>query len=145
LIIVAWFNNNFRLIASRLNLRENPAPVKLTYLINFLGILPVGEAVFAFDKTESFQGKDVYHLNARAENLKVYHFLRKATAVLESYVDQQRLEPVFFRQRFMLSGAQETVKEAAYDQENQVMQIGDVRRQILPGTQDPLSAIFNIT
>ncbi|MDD5155742.1 MAG: DUF3108 domain-containing protein, partial [Candidatus Omnitrophica bacterium] len=49
-----------------------------------------------------------------------------------------------FKQRVTMAGRQETVKEVYYDQDNGIMSISGVKRQILPDTQDPLSAIFNL-
>lgn len=117
---------------------------ELKYKIYALGIIPVAEAIFKKEAMEEYQGKKVYHLSARAGNLKFLEKIVSGSAQLDSYLDIQQLHPVAFNQRIAVSGKPEILREIAYDQDQGVMSMAGVRRQIPADTQDPLSLIFNL-
>jgi hypothetical protein len=144
LAISYYNNNNPKIILSRLIKEGNFKPGELRYKINFLGIIPAGEAVFEAGRIDEYNGKKYYHLNASAWSLKRFSKIFSAYAVLESYVDMKRMNPVVFKQELEISGKQHVSLEIIYDQENNVMLRGGVKRQILPNTQDPLSAMLNL-
>jgi hypothetical protein len=116
----------------------------LTYKISLFGILPVGEAVFNSAKLEQFEGQSVYHLSAAASTLGFISKFFSGNAVLDSYIDTVRYNPLLFKQKLIVANKEGIDKEARYDQALGVMSIKGVRRQILPDTQDPLSAMFNL-
>ena len=136
-------NNDPKIILSELIKKGDFVPGELRYQINLFGIIPVGEAVFEAEKIEEYNGQKYYHLNASAQSFKGLSRFFSAHAALESFVDMQQLSPVVFRQKVEISGKQPTLTEIAYDQKNNVMSIGGVKRQILPNTQEPLSVMLN--
>ena len=91
-----------------------------------------------------FEGKQVYLLTASAQSLKRLRWLISGRARIDSYVDVSTNNPVIFKQKLMVKGKPETDKTIRYEQKEQFMVIGDVKRHIMPNTQDPLSAIYNI-
>lgn len=144
-IFFGYRNNDPRIIIS--NLVKKGGDLKageFKYRIYLLGIFPVGEAVFSTAKVEEYRGKRVYHLNATAQSLKLFSKIFSGFAVLDSYVNMEQLNPVLFRQKLSISGKQDSDKEIIYDQKNEIMSIGGLRRQIFPNTQDSLSAAFNL-
>lgn len=119
-------------------------PGELRYRIYLLGVLPVGEAVLKKEKTEEYEGRRIYHLSAEAKSLGFFSKLFSGAAVIDSYVDPQKLNPVLFKQKITVAGRQDINKEVIYDQENNTLLLNGVRRQIMPDTQDPLSAVLNL-
>jgi len=144
LVFTAMSNNTPRVIISNLSKAGEINPGELRYQINLFGVLPVGEAIFALEKQEEYEGRQVYHLSATAKNLDIYSCLFNNYVVLDSYIDTQQFNPVLFKQRMNIKGKGSIEKVISYDQSQGVMSIAGVRRQILPNTQDPLSAMLNI-
>ncbi len=144
LIFVNIYNNNPGVIISKLTRDGNMHSGELIYAVNLFGIIPFGEATFFPHKTEDYKGGKVYHLSAQAQNANIFSKLRRVSATAESYVDIQSRNPVCFKQRLSMAGSEDRYKEVFYDQKNCVVSIAGVKRQILPDTQDPLSAIFHI-
>jgi len=146
LVLNNIYNNDVKRIIYRLyqNGNGNIQTGDLQYRINFMGVIPAGEATFAKEKVEEYDGRQVYHLTATARNLPIFSKFFKSYASVDSYIDMQQLSPVLFRQKLVVTGRDDLNREIAYDQKEGIMSIAGVRRQILPDTQDPLSAIFNI-
>ncbi len=138
-------NNNPVLIISHLisdaGIKSNAT---LVYKINLFSVFPAGDAVFDKMNEELFQNKKVYHLAAHAETAKILSRFFSATTFLDSYLDPQNNNPMFFKQKVQISGRKDIQKEISYDQKQKLMTISGVSRDILPDTQDPLSAMFNI-
>jgi len=144
-LVLAWQNNNNPGIIIGRHIQKKDARYgELKYRLNFLGIIPVGEAVFAAEKTEDYRGAKVYHLSASARPLKLYSALFDGYATIDSYVDARSSNPVLFKQKLKAPGKENPEKEIFYDQAKGIMTLAGVERQILPNTQDPLSAIFNL-
>lgn len=139
-----YINNNLALIVESLSKDYGIKRGDLVYQVNIFGFLPAAEAVLSLEDIQQYQGQDVYHLNVAASSYKFYSGLFKGSAILDSFVDKNTLNPVLFRQKVISSGSEPPNKEVFYDQKNMIMTIGGVQRQILPNTHDPLSAIFNI-
>jgi len=148
LIIIAVFialnNNNPKVIIAKLIKKGNIGAGELKYRINFLGVLPVAEAIIGVEKTQDYNGQKVYHLSASAKTLNLVSKILSGEATLDSFVDIERLSPIAFKQRLNVSGKGSTDKEIIYDQKQGIMDIGGVKRIILADTQDPLSAIFSL-
>lgn len=142
--VVFHVNNNPANIISGLFKQGGSETGNLGYKVYLFGVLPVGEAEFQRAKSEEYEGRAVYHLHAHASSLKIFEKIFKAAAFLDSYVDMRDFNPLAFRQKLSVSGKPDVIKEAYYDQEKGMMFIGGLARQILPNTQDALSAIFNI-
>ncbi|MCM8795351.1 MAG: DUF3108 domain-containing protein [Candidatus Omnitrophica bacterium] len=144
-IIISAYNNNPKVIISRLTKREGLIKGgDLKYRIYLLGVIPLGEAVFSRERIEPYDKKNVYHLSASAQSLKLFSNFFNASAVFDSYVDMDNLNPILFKQRIKITGKKDMERIAFYDQKNKVMTIDGVKRQILPNTQDPLSAMLNL-
>jgi len=144
LVFIAAHNNNPRVIISNLIKKGDIETGELRYLMYFFGVFPVGEAVFAVEKIEEYEGQRVYHLNATAQSSKFFSKFYSSLAVLDSYIDIQQLNPAFFKQKMRVTGKQGLDKEVIYDQKDGIMILAGTKRKILPNTQDPLSAVFNI-
>ncbi len=142
--IVYQNNTDPKAIISKLAQNGQIKSGDLKFKINFLNVLPMGEAILNKEVTERYGNLDVYHLKATAYSQKAIARFFTATASIDSYVDISNNNPVLFRQLMKLSGKPEMNKEVIYDQKNGIMTILGVQRSILPNTQDPLSAIFNI-
>jgi len=137
-------NNNPKSVILDLNKNKKLESGQLRYVVNFLGIIPAGDALFTNAGITEYKGAGVYHLSAQAQNLKIYHWLRKVSATLDSYLDPQDYNPVFFSQRLCVSGRPDAYKEVFYDQKAATVEVAGIKRQMPYGTQDPLSAIFNL-
>lgn len=144
IISIYRYNNNPKIIISKLNNYSNISINKLIYRINFAGVIPIGEAIFESKKTEEFQGRPVYHLTASARSPGIFAKLFSSYAIIDSYIDTQQFNPILFRQKLVVKGRKNIEKEATYDQKQGIMSRDGIRRQILPNTQDPLSALFNV-
>lgn len=143
-VLVMMNNNRPKVIIGRLfnkGIQENQPK----YIVNLFGVIPAGEAVFLKEAVQDYAGnREVYHLSAKAQNLKLYSGLIQGSVILDSYLDKSSLDPLLFRQRLSISGKKEVLKEVFYDQDTHIMSIAGEKRRILPHTQDPLSAIFKI-
>ncbi len=144
LVLLSWYNSRPAVIISRLARNKDIRAGELRYRIYLMKILPVGEAVLGTAKIEDYNGKKVYHITASTGNLKFFSRFFYAQAYLDSYIDIQKYNPVFFKQRLVVKGKPEFYREVFYDQASGVMSLAGVKRQIYPDTQDPLSAIFNV-
>lgn len=142
--IVYQNNTDSKAIISNLVKNSQLKTGDLKFKINFLNVLPMGEAILNKEVTERYGNLDVYHLRATAYSQKAIARFFTAAASIDSYVDIADNNPVLFRQLIKLSGKPDANKEVIYDQKNGIMTILGVQRSILPNTQDPLSAIFNI-
>ena len=118
-------------------------PSVLTYKVFIFGIIPAGTATIK-EAEEPFMGKPSYHVRAEFASADFLNFIFSAKACLDSYLDKKSFNPVVFRQKTSLKGKPDAYKEVIYDQDKLTMTIDNEVRAILPNTQDPLSAIFNI-
>ncbi len=144
LIFVSCYNSSPRTIISHLIKNGGIKTGQLRYKIYLLKIFPIGEAVFKAEEAEEYKGQKVYHLSAAAQSLRVFSKFFSGSALLDSYVNTEQLNPIAFNQKLIVTGKQDMYREVIYDQRNYIMSIAGVRRQIFPNTQDPLSAILNI-
>ena len=144
LVSLSWYRNNPEVILKGLLQGGRIHPGQLHYRVSFFGILPVGEGVFYPEKIEKIKGEELYHLQAKAETLKIFSAFLKAEAYLDSYVDIKDLTPVSFRQQLFMTGKPDINKEVFYNQREGFMSIAGVRRQIFPPTHEPLSLMLNI-
>ena len=143
-LFVIHYNSHTGIIISQILKKGDIRPGELRYAVNFLNLLPVGEAVFGLSNEDELQGNNAYHLSAKAKTLGIYSRFFVAQAYLDSYLDKATLNPMVFRQRLSIKGKEDIVKEVFYDQQKHIMSIDGIQRQILPDTQDPLSAIYHI-
>lgn len=143
-IFLFYSNNNPRITIYHLLKKGDIKSGELIYRVNLFGIIPLSEAIFRSERIEKYDGREVYHLSASAEPLKLYSGLFKGYGIVDSYVDTQTFDPILFRQKTAIPDKGIIDKEVLYDQQNGIMTLAGVKRVILPDTQDPLSLIFNI-
>ena len=144
-LVIAWqFNNNPAVILARLENKTKSKQGDLVFRINLFGIIPAGEAVFSRERLESYNGQEVYHLSAMARPLSIYSAVFKGSAAIDSYVDKEKLRPLFFKQRVDSPGKESPQKDISYDIKKNTMTLRGVEREILSNTFDPLSIMFNL-
>lgn len=138
-------NKPFHIIRS-LNLqnRLSMEAKSAVFKVNFLGFFPAGEAGLINKGIEVYQNKEVYHLSAQAETSKFISKFFNAKAEVHTYIDKDKLHSLKFMQTLIIPDKPKDEKEVLYDQKNNIMELRGIKRQILPDTQDPLSAIFYI-
>lgn len=144
LFIIVSDNSDPRAVIFQLEKKGGIREGEFRYAVNFLNILPVGNAVFFPPKEEKSGAQGLYHLSAKAESLGAYSAIFSFKAQLDSFLEPLKFNPVNFRQRLFVKGKGEALKDVFYDQEKHIMTIEGVQRQIFPDTQDPLSAIYHI-
>lgn len=144
-IFLFYYNNSPKIIVSSLARKSNAEAKELIYRVNFFGILPVADAILKVDEIQDYNGQQVYHLSATANSLRWYTKMYNAHAILDSYVDINTHDPILFRQKAVITNEKviNINKEVYYDQKNGIMTLNNIRRQIPPHTQDPLSLLFN--
>lgn len=142
-IFLFYYNNSPKVIISSLVRRSNAGAKELIYRVNLFGILPVADAVLKVGEMQEYNGQQVYHLSATANSLKWCAKMFNAYATLDSYIDINTNDPILFRQKTVIANEKAINKEVYYDQKNGIMTLNNIRRQIPPHTQDPLSLLVN--
>lgn len=143
IFISAW-QNNPKTIINKIDIARLESQAKqLTFKVYFLGIFPLGEAVLEDNGLVRFEGKDLYLLSAQANAGGFVSRLYPFSASLESYLEVKTFLPVIFRQK-LRNKDKEIAKEARYDQVNNIMEIAGQKRNILPQTREPLSALYKL-
>lgn len=143
-IVASASQNDPKAILSKIDSNKLSISSKeLEYKVYLLGVVPVGKAVLKDSGVEKIENKNLYHLSAMAEGTgvisKVYPFSLK----LDAYLEPVTLLPVTFKQALITK--EKTVnKEASYDQKNNIMQVMNEGRSILPHTYEPLSAVHHL-
>lgn len=142
-VITYQVNTNIRRAIMAAEKCVNTSPSTLTYRVYIFGMIPAGTATIR-ETEETFMGEPSYHVAAEFASADYLKAIFTAKAQLDSYLDKKTANPVIFRQKTSLKGKPDMHKEVVYDQDKLVMTIGKESRTILPNTQDPLSAVFNI-
>ncbi len=143
-LLFKWRENTPYVIVKDL-LREGSLEGKtLKFYPEYLGIIPIGEAILKDEGEIVYEGKKVYLLSATAHTHQFLSKLFKVKAEVKSFVDPFNLYTLLFLQHFEMSNRPKRNKKIIYDQENNIMEFEGVKRVILPHTHDPLSAIFYI-
>lgn len=143
-VAIACINSSAGRALNALVRKGNINVSHLRFKVYLFGLLPVGELKLENKGIEEYDAQRVYHLGAEAKTLDYLSPVFKASAMMDSYVAEQGLYPLAFRERMFISGRANAEKEIIYDQKNNYMSIGGIKRQIPPATQDYLSAIFNL-
>jgi hypothetical protein len=115
----------------------------MVFQVDF-GFFPIGRADFENKGIITYQNQQVYHLLAKASVVKWLSHFFNAQAIAESFIDKNKLHTIKFTQTLVMPDKPKDFKEINYDQKNNIMELRGVKRQILPDTQDPLSALFFI-
>jgi hypothetical protein len=143
LFIISYFNTRLDPALAIITKKSANSGGDLKYRVYLLGVLPVGEAVLYSAKKEDYQGGSVYHLRAEAKGLEIFSRFFNGSAILDSFIDTVSLNPRSFRQKVVVSGKPDINREVLYDQNENIMILSGVKRQVMPNTQDPLSLIYN--
>jgi hypothetical protein len=144
LIFLAKYKNDPKNIISNISKQDGLKQGELVYAISLFGLIPIGDAVFYAPKDEQINGRRAYHLSASAKSLKIIAPFLSGTVNLDSYIDRENGNPFIFREKISVKGRSDIIKEVSYDQRQSIMELAGVRRQVLPNTQDHLSAIYNL-
>lgn len=147
LIIILQINKNRPILIIKsldLHNRLSTEFKTIVFEVNFLGFLPIGEAQLENKGLTDYLDKKVFHLYAQAETLKFISKFFNASCQIASYIDKDKLHSLKFVQTLIIPDKPKETRQVLYDQENHIMELGGVKRKILPDTQDPLSAIFYI-
>jgi hypothetical protein len=141
---ISAHQNNPQTILKKIDITrlENQSK-QLMFKVYFLGIFPLGKAVIEDNGLVRFEGKDLYLLSARASASGFISRLYPFSARLDSYLEPKTLLPIIFQQKLKTKD-KETAKEARYDQANNIMEIAGQKRNILPQTREPLSALYEL-
>lgn len=145
IIIFVQYSNHPKTLIAKLSTQKAIKAGELKYELYLWGLIPMGEAIFKKEKAEKYRDKDVYHLSASARPFKIWQRFYNASAIIDSYIDKERFQPLTFRQKVVIPGRQEIDKEVFYDQSGHIMSLDGIERKIPPDTLDPLSALFNIS
>ena len=143
-VCLSTYQNNPQTILVNLGTARLESQTKqLIYEVYFLGVFPVGKAVFGDEGLTKLEGSNFYHLSAQAgvESLilKIYPF----SANIDSYLNPETFLPIVFRQNIQTKD-KELKKEVRYNQINNVMEIGGEKRTIFPETYEPLSVLHKL-
>ncbi|MFH1354896.1 MAG: DUF3108 domain-containing protein [Candidatus Omnitrophota bacterium] len=114
--------------------------------LNYLAVIPVGEANLRNLGKEKFRGEELVHLRGEAKTFDYVRSMFHAKAVVDSYSDPREKHSVYFLQHLEMINKPDEDKELHYDQKRHVMTYkgprGTEERVIEEGSQDPLSAIM---
>lgn len=141
-IIFNLFENTPFFIVKEILKKEKYPGKTLVFDLKYLGFLPFGKAVFEDKGEVSFKGKKLRLLTLTAKSTGLASKFFKAKAEIKSYLEPEKLYPLFFIQHIEVPNHLPDYKEIIYDQTNHIMELEGVKRIILPNTHDPLSAIF---
>ena len=141
---ISAYQSNPKTIIDKIGIaRLDTYSKQLVYKVYFLGIFPLGKAVIEDNGWARLEGEDLYLLSAQANAGGLISRLYPFSASLESYLEARTFLPVIFRQKLRTKD-KEIAKEARYDQANNIMEIAGQKRNILPETRDPLSALYKL-
>jgi hypothetical protein len=131
-------------IIKALNLQRglSQPPKSITFNANFFGCLTLAEAELRYGQEEPYQGKTAYHLEAEARTIKLISRLYQVQVKVDSLIDKNKLHSLRFTQILVATDKPQDERIVFYDQENNIMELRGVQRNILPDTQDPLSAMY---
>ena len=143
-ISISTYQNSPEAILDKIGTVKLKAGLKeAIYEIYLFGILPVGKAVLSEEGVIKYKDENLYHLNAKAESEGIVSKIYPFSANIDSYLEPGTMLPLIFKQSIKTKD-KEISKEAKYDQTNNIMQIKDERRSILPETYEPLSAFLKL-
>jgi hypothetical protein len=115
---------------------------RLSYLIKYLWVIPVGTVEVEVGKSDAYRNKQVYPLVAKGSVSPFIARFVKAEGVIKSWVDTRRFYPWRYEEKAHAEGHRPSRKVIEYDQAAHIMEFEKVRRKIPNNTQDPLSALF---
>jgi hypothetical protein len=105
------------------------------------GIQAKAATVTFSTQLEKYQGKVVYHFKGQGGTLSSYDWFFKVRDVYESYVDTSNMMPLKFR-RDIQEGKNKFFNQALFNYTSQQILSTNKSIELLPCTQDVLSAIY---
>ena len=147
LFVLIQFNKNKPIhILRKLDLQNKLLlePKIMILRVDYLGLLPVGEAKLENKGEQILEGRKIYNLSGQASVLEIFSKFFNARAQINSYIDKEKMHTLKFTQTLIIPDKPKEEKEILYNQNNNIMELRGIKRQILPDTQDPLSALFYI-
>ncbi len=116
--------------------------VHWNYVVKYLHFIPVLEINIFSDGTKQFFGHEVILVKAFMKNTKLIAGFFNCKGNLESYFDPVYLFSRRYKEVIKTKNRDAKEKIVFFDQEKEIMRMGDELIKIKPYTQDPLSAIF---
>lgn len=143
-LLISAYQNNPKTILDKIDVvRLESQSKQLMFKVYFLGIFPLGKAVIEDNGLVRFEGKDLYLLNARSDSCGFVSRLYPFSARIDSYLELKTFLPVIFTEKLKTKD-KVIVREARYNQADNIMEIAGQRRNILPETYEPLSALYRL-
>lgn len=115
---------------------------RLSYLIKYLWIIPIGVAEIEIGEKGDYKNHKVYPLMAKGRTSDFISSFVKAEGTIKSYVDVNKLYTWRYEEKTHAEGHRPSDKIIFYKQDAQIMEFRDIKRKIPKNTQDPLSALF---
>lgn len=138
-----WMSQTPQNIIKSLSKKDISEMEKLTYRLNLIGMIPLGEAIVQDRGLINFKGEDLRYFHGMAKARGFFSILGlKAECELQSYVEPANFNVRLFREKTELSFKEPEIKEIVYDQDAHVMDGPEGRYAILPDTKDLLSLCF---
>ncbi|OGH58260.1 MAG: hypothetical protein A3G34_15505 [Candidatus Lindowbacteria bacterium RIFCSPLOWO2_12_FULL_62_27] len=119
---------------------------KITLSVRYMGI-PCGEVVLSVSELSTYRGRPVYVTSAHLYTNKAFSLIYEISDTLTSYVDAEglftwRMVKEIHEKKFK-EPRQDTLEIYEYDQGRRLWsKNGEMRGEILPFTQDFISAIY---
>ncbi len=114
--------------------------------LNYLVIIPVGEARLDNLGKENFRKENLIHIRGEAKTFDFIKSIFHAKAVVDSYIDPKEMHSVYFIQHLEIINKPSEDREIKYDQKKHIMTYqghrGTEERIIDEHAQDPFSALF---
>lgn len=143
-LLISAYQNNPKTILDKIDVvRLESQSKQLMFKVYFLGIFPLGKAVIEDNGLVRFEGKDLYLLSARAGSGGFVSRLYPFSAHIDSYLELKTFLPVIFTEKLKTKD-KVIAREARYNQADNIMEIAGQRRNILPETYEPLSALCRL-
>ncbi len=114
----------------------------LSFRINYLSVIPIGEASLCLEGISHYQGNPVYRFRLQAEDSVPFSWLKPAKAEMTSYADTAQALPRRLLTRIEMDGGVKSENELIYNQGEGYMVSGNEKYVILPETYEPLSLTF---
>lgn len=132
------------LAIQRLNLGDKSIVefTRLTYSVDYSGLLTFGQIKIENQGIEKYQGKNAYHLQGTMNTSAFISYFSKISSQADSYIDQENLCPFEFSYALIKSGRLAEENRVFYDQKEHILKSNEGLRQILPETQDFLSTFY---
>lgn len=131
-----------RNITDRIDKTSKADKFSLEFQVNYLNVVPVGEALFHFDGIYQYDGHPYYFLKLEARDTIPLSWLKPAKTEMITYVDIVENLPRRLLLRLEVDGSVKEEKEIIYNHKEGFMLSKDEKYKILPQTKETLSLFF---